>query len=597
MIITKLLSLFILFAAINLYSQTNEVVAEIGDTKITAREFKLRYELMPKLSEFGFNADTLKNEFIHSLIAEKLWAKEAESEGYSNDGYFLATFGQLEKLFLKDALFKQEVESKIIIADEELERGMVRSRYTLNVQIWSGPDSADTYRIHELIGKGLSFDSIGIPEIDITYGSMDEDRIEDLLYSLKPGEYSDPVKVKNGWFIFHIKNRIFSTRDDYETLLSRVNSHLKERKARETGRKFLSGFLKDVKADADTNMFKLLADKITDELRSKTPDELEKKENTLFLSEVSVKKIMESYSSAELDKSFININNKSLPLYEFLSFLKSDILAVRSADKNIVMLRLKYKIDYFIEQELLSEEARRRNLHLSNSYQDEIRLWKENYLAQMLRTKFMSGLSANDEEVYEFYLELSNRIDTVNQLNILEILSNDLDVVENVLNELGNGRDFRELAGLYTEREWTKSKGGEFGLFPINLFREISEIAVNMNVGEVYGPLKLPEGFSIFKLIEKKDAVKSYSADYETVKEQLRNDLLVKKYQDLIEDETFRLAEKYQVRINRDLLGRIKVLDVEMFTYRYIGFGGKIAAVPYTTPWHNWKKKIILKNL
>jgi parvulin-like peptidyl-prolyl isomerase len=594
----KILFIVTLIFNLSVYPQNNDAaVAEAGPVKISAKEFKIRYELMPKLSEAGFNTDTLKNEFIHSLIAEKLWAMEAASKGYDTTGYFRQSFDQLEKLFLKDALFKAEVESKINITNDEIEKGVNRSRNTLKVQIWAGTDSADSYRIYGLTQKGLSFDSLEIPETDITYGNMDDDKIEDLLYSLKPGEYSKPVNFRSGWFIFHLKNKIFTSKDDNEKILSDVKRNIKERKAREIGTKFLSVFLKDVKADADTNLFKELANKISNELKNKTPDEFEEKEQTLFLSETTVKKITGSYPDNKLHSSFITINGKSFSLYDFLFFLKFDILSAKTAELNGVMARLKNKIDYFIEQELLSAEAKKRKMHLTQNYSEELRIWKENYLAQMIRTEFLSSLSVNDAETYEFYLELSNRTDSVAQINILEVLSSDLTVIETVLNELKNGRDFRELASIHTEREWTKSKGGEFGLFPVTLFREISEAAANMNVGDIYGPLKLKEGYSVFKLIEKKDAVKSFIAGYETVREQLRNDLLMKKYQNLVDDETVRLAQKYNVKINHNLIKQIPVSDIEMFTHRYMGFGGRISAVPYTTPWHSWRKRVEIKNL
>jgi parvulin-like peptidyl-prolyl isomerase len=594
----------VLFAALSFLTtftgfaqKPDDVVASAGNKIITLKEFKSRYELMPRMSEYSFNTDSLKKEFLYSLLGEKLWGMEAEARGYDTLGYFRNSFSHLEKLYLKDALYEQEVGSKIKISPDEIEKGVNRSRYTIKTGIFSTADSAAAFQLYKGFIEGFPIDSLDLPEMDITYGSMNDTAIEDTIYSISPGNYSTPVKYLDGWFIFHVKDRIFNSKEDNEKILSRVKQNLKERKARETGIRFLSSFLKDVKANTDTVLFRDLAKKISDELRNKTPDEYEKNEQKLFLSDQSVINIQSGYSKENLHSLFIRIENKVVTLYEFLSFLRFDILSVRSPHINNVMQALKNKTDFFIEQEFLSEEARRRNLHLTDEYQEEIRLWRENYLAKMLRTDFLRGMSVSNEEVYEFYLELSNRVDSAAQINILEILTDDLDVVETVLNELNNGTDFREIARLYTQREWTKNKGGEFGLFPVTLFKDISEKAINMEIGDVFGPLKLEEGYSVFKLIDKKEAVKSYREDYDAVKDQLRNDLLVKKFQNSIEDETVRLAEKYQVRVNEDLLNKIPVSEINMFTYRYMGFGGRISAVPYTTPWHEWRKKTDIKEL
>ena len=41
--------------------------------------------------------------------------------------------------------------------------------------------------------------------------------------------------------------------------------------------------------------------------------------------------------------------------------------------------------------------------------------------------------------------------------------------------------------------------------FPITEHGEIGRIASTMNVGDIYGPLELKEGYSIFKLIDKQE--------------------------------------------------------------------------------------------
>ncbi|MCK7516464.1 MAG: peptidylprolyl isomerase [Ignavibacteriales bacterium] len=48
-----------------------------------------------------------------------------------------------------------------------------------------------------------------------------------------------------------------------------------------------------------------------------------------------------------------------------------------------------------------------------------------------------------------------------------------------------------------------KKSNGEYGLFPVTENGEIGRIASTMNVGDIYGPLELKEGYSIFKLIDK----------------------------------------------------------------------------------------------
>ena len=103
---------------------------------------------------------------------------------------------------------------------------------------------------------------------------------------------------------------------------------------------------------------------------------------------------------------------------------------------------------------------------------------------------------------------------------------------------------------MYTQREWTKAKGGEFGYTPVTLHKELTSAALNLKPGEVYGPIRTAEGYSIIKLIDKKEAVRTYKESFDNVKEQLRTDVIASKLKTTFEDETANLSNKYGVKVN-----------------------------------------------
>ncbi|MHB9013096.1 MAG: hypothetical protein ACYC49_12850 [Ignavibacteriaceae bacterium] len=49
---------------------------------------------------------------------------------------------------------------------------------------------------------------------------------------------------------------------------------------------------------------------------------------------------------------------------------------------------------------------------------------------------------------------------------------------------------------------------------------------------------------------------------------------------------TAELANEYGVSINDNALKSLKLSNVNMFTYRFMGFGGRITAIPYLVPWY-----------
>jgi parvulin-like peptidyl-prolyl isomerase len=216
-------------------------------------------------------------------------------------------------------------------------------------------------------------------------------------------------------------------------------------------------------------------------------------------------------------------------------------------------------------------------------------MWKGNYLAKVLKNMLFDSVKVTDEEVFNYFKNkngLENK--SMMEVNIEEILTDSLEVIESVLRELELGVDFQQLASAHTKRAWTRDNGGEFGFFPSTMYGDIGRIAATIRVGEIYGPIKLPEGYSIFKLIDRKESTVDSTLSFEESKEEIRKDLTYKKLSDFFIDYTVKLANKFGVTINEQLMKTISVLDFNMLIFRQMGFGGQLTAVPMTLPFTEW---------
>jgi len=58
-----------------------------------------------------------------------------------------------------------------------------------------------------------------------------------------------------------------------------------------------------------------------------------------------------------------------------------------------------------------------------------------------------------------------------------------------------------------------------------------------------------------------------------------------------LENSAAEYAEKYNVTINEDLLKSLNLQNTQMIVFRYMGFGGRILAFPYSSPFFKWKEK------
>ena len=141
----------------------------------------------------------------------------------------------------------------------------------------------------------------------------------------------------------------------------------------------------------------------------------------------------------------------------------------------------------------------------------------------------------------------------------------------------------------HTKRENVKPSGGEFGFFSVSEFEEIGKLASNMNVGDVYGPLETSEGYSLFKVIGK--VKNKINEDEFGLDESMRATIMYKKSKEKLESLVLELAEKYNLRINNRLLSSLKLLNAQMIVYKYMGFGGRMLAFPYSSPFYEWGVK------
>jgi hypothetical protein len=343
-------------------------------------------------------------------------------------------------------------------------------------------------------------------------------------------------------------------------------------------------------------LFESLAGKISSRFEWKKNNHRIPDNNLFNLLSEDVIAIENEFGRDSLNLIFMEIENDPVTLMQYFRILAFD--GFTSEEYEILFIRklLDTKTRQIIERELLAREGFKRGYNLLPEVQADVNMWVDNYLFQMLQNKFLDSVRVSDDEVYSYFKQLNEEEKYPPLVNIIEILTDSLDIVDIILQEIKDEKDFNELAKKYTKREWTKKNSGEFGFFPSSQFGEIGQIATTMKIGEIYGPLKVPEGYSIFKLIDKRDSVTAIPQPFDKVKDEYKRELLYLKSKLRMDSYTVDLAIKYGVGIDFDVLESIQVTNISSFVLRKLGFGGKINAVPIVAPnvdWvQPWQKKM-----
>lgn len=581
--------------AVHIFAFDDSLIVRIDDSGISINELKQRFELIPQVTT-GIKKDLeqKKNDLLYSLIAEKLWAKEAEQLKLDTSDIMRITFKTIEKMFVRDALYKIEITDKIKFTDEEKLEALKRIYTCLDLDVLRFTDSVKAVKSYQLLKNGISFDSVkflaenGLPAIRVKYGEFTE-HVEDVLFNLKQNEFTAPIKSSSGWLIFKLLEREPVSLPRRDQALKETEEIMNQRKTEKRYNEFFSQFFSGRTVETDVKLFWSITEKLNLILsEKKTSNSIPDSEN-VYLEVNDLLHIEQELGLDTMNMPFVEIDEFSVTVKEFLREFIFDGFYSADVKPNVIATKLNSRVKTFIEQELLAREGYRRGLQNLSEVKSSIAMWRDNYLAKVLKNMLLDSVKVTDEEVFNYFKNkngLENK--SMVEVNILEILTDSLEVIESVFHELENGGDFRQLASAHTKRVWTRDNGGEFGFFPSTMYGELGRIASTMKVGEIYGPIRLLEGYSIFKLIDRKESIVDSTLSFEESRKEIRKNLTYKKLGDFFIDYTVKLANKFGVTINEQLMKTISVSDFNMLVFRQMGFGGQLTAAPITLPFTEW---------
>lgn len=581
----KKLFIIFLITNISLIAQ-QDILVKFNKDHITKQEFSNRYELTPKITS-GKNTDSLKTDFLYSIIAEKLWAEEAKSELLDTTEYYRSSIKFIEKLLVRDALYTKEIKSKVKVTNDQIKDGLIKYSRNLKTRYINTQNETSAEKLYNLLKNGAPFDSLCsstdgneyfCDTLSIHFGKM-QLPLENILYSLHQGQISQPINSPIGWLTFKI-DEIYTNPEisglTQADAARKVQKIIAEREEDEIGLQFNRKFFKNVEVTVDVGEFLKLSALMQNELfiNEKDPN------GKFFLSPEMYANVRRAFSSKELHSNYVKFKKDPVSLYDFLTELESSDL--KFADTTLTNLRANldaYQKD-FIRTELLAREGYKRGMEKLPEVKNELKQWSDFFLANAYRHQFNKSVKVNPEEVEELISGLEDKGETLYKIHYLD--TPDLSIIELVLKRMSAGEDFDIILKDFNE-------SFETDFIDKTQLGDKTDIIENMNIGEVFGPVRLGNNYSIIKLLDKKKGT-FVSNDNPTKYKEIENMLFVEKLKKKLGAATSDLALKYGMKINNNIFKAIFPTEVNMVVFRYYGFGGKTSAVPIGNNFSEWIK-------
>jgi len=217
--------------------------------------------------------------------------------------------------------------------------------------------------------------------------------------------------------------------------------------------------------------------------------------------------------------------------------------------------RLQYLIsEIVIPANLFETEARLLSLHEDENLISRVEMKREDLLLNALREKFVdSNITASDEEAKNFYTANPVKFTSPLTTEIAEVLVQSDTLAQRLFEEISNDAKIDSIAKLHTIREGAAHHDGKLSIsnYTKAYYKDIFDPAQNNQVGKVVGPMKVPLGYSIFKVLDRKQEIVPYNAStIRRAKAYVRIDKSRRGYVSFVQT----LRKKYGVEVYGDRL-------------------------------------------
>lgn len=569
-------------------AQENQVLAKIGTIEITSDEFMARYELTPQLlKENQKIKEELKLEFLYSLIAEKLLALYGEQIRLDTSVIVKQSLKYFEEMFVRDALYKKVVQEKAQLKTDSLLNFYLSNANNVKMIYIYSDNNTEINKIYSLLKLGIPFDSLyselnsgRTDTFSVSVGQIKED-VENKLFSLPDGAFSSPIEMDDGWYIFKILKRynpIITKSKGWESDFKNSKRIAKERSEFSFYKEYLKNFFSNKEVKINAKLLRNISSQVYSILSQRIDQNQTFYNRALLVNDIAFIELKMGKDS--LVQPIVEMSNSFITIGDYLNFLRFENFTVDTLDYLFVFKSLSNKLKNFIEYKMLANEGYLLGLQNSVEVKKQVKMWKENYFMQLVTSMFIDSASVSDDEIIAFYNERKNGSLRNKEVNIVEIFTDSLEIVENVLKSVEDNKDFIELAKKYSQKFDGNVKNLESGFFNVNSKGQLGQIASKMKVGEVYGPIKIQEDFLIFKLIAVREDSLLLKNNFTQIKDELKRELGFLKKQKSFNKFIGNLANKYGVDIFKEKLKNILVTSHHSIVYNYLGFGGRVLAVP-----------------
>lgn len=205
-------------------ARDTQVLAIVNGRPITVSEFDFRWSELPERTRERYEQEGGKHQFLEELIARELLMQEARRLGlHRSPAVQVRTQRFKEQMLLEEVT--RAVTSSIEISEEELE-----AYYAEHGAVLPPPDRIEVSQIvtnnvyaardiKRMLGEGVGFETLARRysidpytkarggDVGLYQKGTAPPEVEDVIYRLRPGVVSEPIKTDAGYYLVKVTSR------------------------------------------------------------------------------------------------------------------------------------------------------------------------------------------------------------------------------------------------------------------------------------------------------------------------------------------------------------------------------------------------------
>jgi|GEM_PF-520296 peptidyl-prolyl cis-trans isomerase C len=486
---------------------SDPTLATVDGIPITLSEFQAFSEPIPEGMKKGDTPLAKERHVLESLVDKRLLLVEANSLPLDEDTSFQDELSIFNQNRLLELYAKREVTDKIVVSDEEMEqhfRATHRDRALrfngimleslaeakkILAEIEAGGDFMQLAKGHSLHREsGEQGGDIGGYKLkDKVHPSIAEP-----IFALKIGEVTQPIPLN---FAGKPSFAIFQVTDEMPAPMA-----ASERKVREEifGRK-------------RAERYKVLLDSLVE---AYAPQIQTEQVSWLIQYSSQPDNNLSAPPADWATKAICTYRDGQISLDYFFQIAR-EIRAGQTelADSSRVLLLLNQVI---IPSQIFGNEARTFGLDQHPGLLKRVQAKREDLLLNALRQRYVDeNIDASDEEARAFYDANQIKFTSPVTTEIVEILVSSDTLAQRLKNQIVAGADPLPLARQYTTRHGAVHHDGQLSVstYTKAYYKEIFDIVQESEIGQIVGPVPITEGYSVFKVLDRKRELAPYNAD------------------------------------------------------------------------------------